>query len=64
MTHNQHLFALLLRTQSGTTTFGDRVGKIIGISNIGKSPPTLEDALLIDGLKANLISVSQFVTEI
>jgi len=62
---NQHLFASLLRTQGETVIFGDGVCKIIGIDNIGKPPSTiLENILLVDGLKANLISVVNYMIEI
>ena len=42
-------------------TFGDdEKGKIISIETIGKKPfSILENILLVDGLKANLISISQ-----
>ena len=58
---NQHLFASLSRKQDGTVPFGDNgIGKIVGIGNISKPPSTdLKNILLIDSLKANLISVSQ-----
>jgi len=61
MTGNQRLFASLSRTCGGTVSFGDDgVNKIVGINNIGKSPSTvLENILFVDGLKTNLISVSQ-----
>ena len=57
ITGNQYLFASLLRTQGQTITFGDdEVCKIIGIDNIGKSLSTvLENILLVDSLKANII---------
>jgi len=61
MTRDSNLFATLSKCEGGTVTFGDNgKGKIIGISSIGKKPsPILEDVLLVVGLKANLISVSQ-----
>ena len=61
MTGNSHLVASLLGIHGGAVAFGDdKVSKIVGIDNIDKSPYTiLEDALLVDGLKANLIIFSQ-----
>ena len=50
---------IAIKDSYGTVTFGDDgVGKIVGISNIS-IPPFLENVLLVDGLKANLISVRQ-----
>ena len=47
--------------EGGTVTFGDdSKGKIIGIDNIKiGSSPLIEDVVLIDGLKHNLLSTSQ-----
>ena len=48
-------------TQGGMVTFrDDGVSKIVGIGNISKSSSIiLENILLVDDLKANLINVSQ-----
>ena len=56
-----NLFATLSSCKGDTVTFGDDgKDKIIGIGAIGKkSFPTLENLLLVDGLKANLIRISQ-----
>ena len=45
-----------------TLPFGDdSKGKIIGTGNIKiDSSPLIEDVILVDGLKHNLLSVSQF----
>ena len=55
-------FATLLRYhEGGTVTFGDDAkGKIIGIDNVklGTSP-LIENVVLVDGLKHNLLSISQ-----
>ena len=61
MMGNQHLFVSLSKTQGGTITFGDdEDGGIVGTGNIDKSPSIiLEDVLFVDGLKANLVSISQ-----
>ena len=53
--------ATLSSCKVGMVIFGDDgTGKIIGIETIGKKPfSMLENILLVDGLKANLISISQ-----
>ena len=62
MTWDINNFATLSRYhEGGTVTFGDDAkGKIIGISNVklGTSP-LIENIVLVDGLKHNLLSVSQ-----
>ena len=42
--------------------FGDSAkGKIVGKGKVGKPPnSTIDDVLLVDGLKHNLLSISQF----
>ena len=48
MTDNKYLFASLSRTQGGTVTFGDDgVNKIVCIDNIGKSPSTVSENILL-----------------
>ena len=61
MTRDPNLFTTLSSCKSGTVTFGDdEKSKIIGIETVGKkSYSILENVLLVDGLKANLISISQ-----
>jgi len=62
MTWHIDNFATLSRSsEGGTVTFrDDSKGKIIGIGNIkvGKSP-LIENIALLDGLKHNLLSISQ-----
>jgi len=62
MTWDINNFAILSRYhEGGTVTFGDdSKGKIVGISNIilGSSP-LIENVVLVDGLKHNLLSFSQ-----
>ena len=55
------MFACLSPKDGGFVTFGDNSkGKIIGIGNVGKEPsPIIENVLLVDGLKHNLLSISQ-----
>ena len=55
------MFASLSSMDGGYVTFGDNSkGKIIGIGNVGKEPsPIIENILLVDGLKYNLLSICQ-----
>ena len=61
MTGDHSLLSILKSKDDGTVTFGDNAkGKIIGIGNIGNPDnPSIENVLLEDGLKHNLISISQ-----
>ena len=62
MTWDINKFATLSRYHEGdTVTFGDdSKGKIIGICNIKiGSSPLIENVVLIEGLKHNLLSISQ-----
>ena len=62
MTWNINNFATLSRYVKGdTVTFGDdSKGNIIGIGNIKISTSSLiENVVLVDGLKYNLLSISQ-----
>jgi len=54
-------FLSLAATQGGSVAFGNgKLGTIIGIGKIGESPSnSIEDVYLVDGLKHNLLSVSQ-----
>jgi len=55
-------FATLSRYhEGGTVTFwDDSKDKIISIGNINiRSSPLIEDVVLVDGLKHNLLSISQ-----
>ena len=62
MTWDVNFFQTLSRKENGgTVTFGDdSKGKIIGVGNVkfGNSP-LIENVSLIDGLKHNLLSISQ-----
>ena len=61
MTWDINNFVTLSRYHEGATvTFGDHSkGNIIGIGNIKVgSPPLIENVVLVDGLKHNLLSVS------
>ena len=61
MTGDHSLLSTLKSKDDGTVTFGDNAkGKIVGIGNIGNpEDPSIKNVLLIDGLKHNLISISQ-----
>ena len=61
MTEDKSMFTSLSSKDDGYVTFGDNSkGKIIGIGNVGKEPsPIIENVLLVNGLKYNLLSISQ-----
>ena len=61
MTGDITRFTSIIMKQQGHVTFGDNnKGKILGIGKIGNASTTLiEDVLLIEGLKHNLLSISQ-----
>ena len=61
MTGEESMFTTLVPKDGGYVTFGDNSkGKIIGIGSIGKSHfSIIENVLLVEGLKHNLISISQ-----
>ena len=56
------MFSSISPKDGGYVTFGDNAkGKIVGEGKVGKSPnPTIEDVLLVNGIKHNLLSISQF----
>ena len=61
MTGNSSKFVNLSKKDGGLVTFGDnKKGKIIGKGTIGNDSCTLiENVLLVDGLKHDLLSISQ-----
>ena len=61
MTGDASLFSKIAPYDGGRVTFGDKSKKkIIGIGTIGNSKTfSINDAYLVDGLKFNLLSVSQ-----
>ena len=61
MTGDKNKFTSLALKDGGNIKFRDNSkGKIIGIGNIGKSYSLIiEDVLLVDGLKHNLLSINQ-----
>nr|CAN81294.1 hypothetical protein VITISV_003263 [Vitis vinifera] len=61
MTGDESKFAFLTKRNGGYVTFGDNSkGRIIGQDSIGNGTSSLiESVLLVDGLKHNLLSISQ-----
>ncbi|KAL6332996.1 hypothetical protein AAG906_020014 [Vitis piasezkii] len=61
ITGDESKFAFLTKRKRGYITFGDNSkGRIIGQGNIGNGTSSLiESVLLVDGLKHNLLSISQ-----
>ena len=61
MTGDKSFFTKLSSKDGGFVTCGDNMkGKIIGIGSISISRnPSIENVLLVDGLKHNLLSISQ-----
>ena len=61
MTGDKNKFTSFTLKDGGNVKFGDNLKrKIIGIDNIGKTHSlVIEDILLVDGLKHNLLSISQ-----
>ena len=61
MTEDKSIFTSLSPKDGGFITFRDNnKGKIISIGNVGNKPSLIiENILLIDGLKHNLLTISQ-----
>ena len=61
MTGDKDQFTSLKTKDGGSITFGDNAkGKIMGIGKIGNSKTlSVQHVLLVDGLKHNLLSISQ-----
>ena len=64
MTGDESKFAFLTRRKGGYVTFGDNgKGRIIGHGSIGNNSSSLiENVLLVDGLKHNLLCNTLFKT--
>ena len=62
MNRDKAKFSTISPKDGGYFIFGDNSkGKIIGEGKVSKSPnPTIDDVLLVNGLKHNLLSISQF----
>ena len=65
MTGEKSNFLSLATTQGGSMAFSNKKsGTIVGIDKIGESlSHSIEDVYLVDGLKHNLLSVSNCVTK-
>ena len=61
MTGERSMFQDIKTNSGGSVTFGgNQKGKIVGIGKIGKHPfPSIDNVLLVEGLKHNLLSISQ-----
>ncbi|GAV58907.1 hypothetical protein CFOL_v3_02440, partial [Cephalotus follicularis] len=60
MTGDKSLFVALKLKQGGDVTFGDNAkGKIVGFCSIGNNHTSISNVLYVDGLKHNLLSISQ-----
>jgi len=61
MTRDASKFIYISPKNSGHVTYGDNnKGKILGVGKIGMNPSTsIENVLLVDGLKHSLLSVRQ-----
>ncbi|CAJ2654631.1 unnamed protein product [Trifolium pratense] len=61
MTGDKRLFSKLTLKEGGSVGFGgNQKGKIIGTGTVGNSSLSINDVWLVDGLKHNLLSISQF----
>jgi len=61
MTGDRSLFLTLTMKEGGTVGFGgNQTGKIIGSGTIDKSSISINNVWLVDGLRHNLLSISQF----
>jgi len=61
MTRDRSLFLTLTMKEGGIVGFGgNQTGKIIGSGTIGNSSISINNVWLVDGLRHNLLSISQF----
>ncbi|GAV77733.1 gag_pre-integrs domain-containing protein, partial [Cephalotus follicularis] len=60
MTGDKSLFVKYEPKEGGEVTFGDNAkGKIKGVGSIGNLKTSIHNVLFVDGLKHNLLSISQ-----
>lgn len=61
MTGNKEFLVNIRQMQGGDVTFGNGLnGKILGIGTLNfEGLPKLKNVMLVDGLRANLLSISQ-----
>ena len=61
MTGERSMFLTLTMKKGGSVRFGgNQTGKIIGTRTIGNSSISINNVWLVDGLRHNLLSISQF----
>ncbi|KAK2354920.1 putative mitochondrial protein [Trifolium repens] len=61
MTGDKHMFQTLTLKEGGTVGFGgNQKGNITGTGTVGNFSLSIKDVWLVDGLKHNLLSISQF----
>jgi hypothetical protein len=61
MTEEKHMFQTLTLKEGGSVGFGGKQkGNIIDTCTVGNSSLSIYDVWLVDGLKHNLLSISQF----
>ena len=61
MTGDRSLFLTMTMKEGGTVGFGgNQTGKIIGSGTIGNSSISINNVWLVDGIRHNLLSISQF----
>ena len=61
MTGERSIFLTLTMKEGGTVGFGgNKTGKIIDTGTIGNSSISINNVWLVDGLRHNLLSISQF----
>jgi len=61
MTGEKSMFLTLAMKEGGNVKFGgNQFGKIIGTRTIGNASISINNVWLVDGLKHNLLSMSQF----
>ena len=60
MSENKNIFIFLAPINGSKVTFGDNSkGKVVGKGKVGKMPHSfIDDVLLVEGLKHNLLSIS------
>ena len=65
MTGNKALLSDFVEKAGPGVSYGDgNMGKTLGYGNINLGNVIIESVALVSGLKYNLLSVSQFVTEV
>lgn len=65
MTEDPSIFSSIVEQEGSEVTFRDNGnGKILGRDCVGKTSPTVENVYLVEGLKYNLLTTSQYVMQI